>query len=140
MVFSGNLWSCLKEIKPLFVFDGECWMPRRQCRGIGAHLEFIWYTRCYFTLLRGPQGPSRLVTVFLGTLWSSIKQVKDPCVFDGEQRIALYAMQGNRASSRGEGEVSWFFSSWSGNQGIYSSYGRDGPSKLVFVSKVMTHV
>ena len=34
---------------------------------------------------------------------------------DGEHGIALHAMQGNRASSRGEGEVSWFFSSCSGN-------------------------
>ena len=24
---SGNLWSCLKEIKPLVVYDGECIMP-----------------------------------------------------------------------------------------------------------------
>ena len=23
-MFSGNLWSCLKEVKPLVVFDGEC--------------------------------------------------------------------------------------------------------------------
>ena len=61
-------------------------------------------------------------------------------MFDGEERIALYAMQGNRASSHGEGEVSWFFSSWGGNQGIYSSYGGDCPSKLVFVSEVMTRV
>ena len=22
----GNLWSCLKEVKPLVVFDGECRM------------------------------------------------------------------------------------------------------------------
>ena len=43
------------------------------------------------------------MTVFLGTLWSSIKEVKPPFVFDVEHRIALEAMQGNRASSRGEG-------------------------------------
>ena len=29
-------------------------------------------------------------------------------MFDWENAIALHAMQGNRASSRGEGEVSWF--------------------------------
>ena len=34
-----------------------------------------------------------------------------PYVFDWENAIALHAMQGNRASSRGEGEVSWVFSS-----------------------------
>ena len=32
-------------------------------------------------------------------------------MFDWENAIALHAMQGNRASSRGEGEVSWFSSS-----------------------------
>ena len=42
-------------------------------------------------------------------------------MFDGEHGIALHAMQGNRASSHGEGDVSWFLSSYSG----------DNPSKLV---------
>ena len=32
-------------------------------------------------------------------------------MFDWENAIALHAMQGNRASSRCEGEVSWVFSS-----------------------------
>ena len=32
-------------------------------------------------------------------------------MFDWENAIALHAMQGNRASSRDEGEVSWVFSS-----------------------------
>ena len=32
-------------------------------------------------------------------------------MFDWENAIALHAMHGNRASSRGEGEVSWVFSS-----------------------------
>ena len=31
-------------------------------------------------------------------------------IFDWENAIALHAMQGNRASSCGEGEVSWVFS------------------------------
>ena len=44
------------------------------------------------------------------TLWSSIKEIKAPYVFNGENGIALHAMQGNQASSRFEGEVSWFFS------------------------------
>ena len=34
-----------------------------------------------------------------------------PYVFDWENAIAQHAMQGNRASSRGEGEVSWVFAS-----------------------------
>ena len=31
-------------------------------------------------------------------------------MFDWENAIALHEMQGNRASSHGEGEVSWVFS------------------------------
>ena len=36
-------------------------------------------------------------------------------MFHWEHGIALHAMQGNQASSLSEGEVSWFFSSCSGN-------------------------
>ena len=58
-----------------------------------------------------------LVTVFLWTPCTSIKQIEAPYVFDWEHGIALHAMQGNRASSPGEGEVSWVFSSCSRNLG-----------------------
>ena len=51
------------------------------------------------------------MTVLLGTLWSSIKQTEAPYVFDWKNAIALDTMQGNRASSRREGKVSWVFSS-----------------------------
>ena len=44
-------------------------------------------------------------------------------------------MQGNRASSHREGEVSWFFSSEAGTWGILLSYGGDDPSKLMFVQR-----
>ena len=47
----------------------------------------------------------------MGTLWSSVKQIKAPYVFDWEHGIALHPMQGNQDSSLREGEVSWFFSS-----------------------------
>ena len=57
------------------------------------------------------QCSSRFVTVFLGTLWCSIKKIESPYVFDLEYGIALHAMQVNRASSPGEGEVSRDFSS-----------------------------
>ena len=44
-------------------------------------------------------------------------------LFNWEQGIALHAMQGNRASSLNEGEVSWFFSSCGGTWDMFSSYG-----------------
>ena len=100
-----------------------------QFTGIGPPLELIWCTQNYFTLLRLPQCPSKLVTVFLGTLCSSIKQVKAPYVFDGEHGIALHTLQGNQASSRGEGEVSWFFMNCGGNLGYILRLRRGWPFK-----------
>ena len=67
------------------------------------------------------------MTVFLGTLWSSFKQIVAPYVFDWENAIALHAMQGNRASSRGEGEVSWVFSSFGRNLGYILELWRGCP-------------
>ena len=40
-----------------------------------------------------------------------------PYMFDWAHGIALQAMQGNRASSCGDGDVSWDFSSWGRNLG-----------------------
>ena len=57
------------------------------------------------------------MTVLLGTLCSSIKQIEDPYVFDWESAVALEIMQGNRASSRREGKASWVFSNCSRNMG-----------------------
>ena len=58
------------------------------------------------------------MSVFLRTLWSSIKELKTPFLFELEHGIVLYALPGDQASSRGEGEVSWFLSNCSGNVGI----------------------
>ena len=43
-----------------------------------------------------------------GSGWTCVRgqQIEAPFVFDWENAIALDAMQGNRASSLGEGEVS----------------------------------
>ena len=57
------------------------------------------------------------MTVFLGTLWCSIKKIEAPYVFNWDYNIALHKMQGNQASSPGEGKVSWDFSSCGRNVG-----------------------
>ena len=44
--------------------------------------------------------------VLLGTLWSSVKQIEAPYVFDLENAMALDTMQGNWASSHTEWKVS----------------------------------
>ena len=54
-------------------------------------------------------------------------------MFDWENAIALDTMQGNRASCRGEGKVSWVFSSCGRNLGYILEFQRDVHSKLEFV-------
>ena len=73
------------------------------------------------------------MTLLIGTLQSSITQIEAPYVFDRENAIALHAVKGNRASSRGEGELSWVFSSCGRHGGIFSSYDGDAHSKREFV-------
>ena len=67
------------------------WNERRlwiQWRGNVLHLELIWGTPINFVFLRWHQCSSRLVTVLLGTLWSSIKQIEAPYVFDWERNCS----------------------------------------------------
>ena len=54
-------------------------------------------------------------------------------MFDWEKPIALHAMPGNRASSRGEGEVSWVFSSCGRHVGYILELQWDAHSKREFV-------
>ena len=51
-----------------------------------------------------------------------MKQIEAPYVFDWENAIALHAMQGNRASSRGEVKSHGFSRVAAGTWGIFSSY------------------
>ena len=57
------------------------------------------------------------MTVFLGTLWCSIKHIEAPYVFDWEHGIALHPVQGIRAFIAAEADVSLDFSSCSRNLG-----------------------
>ena len=54
-------------------------------------------------------------------------------MFDWQNAIALHAMQGIRASSPGEGDVSWVFLSRGRNLGYFLDLRRDVLSKLEFV-------
>ena len=80
------------------------------------------------------------MTVFLGTLWSSVKQIEAPYIFDWENRIALHAMQWNQASSPGEGEVSWVFSSGSRNLGYIPELRRGCTFKTRVCSAKLGHL
>ena len=54
---------------------------------------------------------------------------RGPYVFDWENAIALHAMQGNRASSRGKGTSHGFSRVAAGKWSIFSSYDGDAHSK-----------
>ena len=82
-----------------------------QWRGNVLHLELIWFTPIYFAFLRWHQCSSLVLPVFWGILFSSIREIEVPSVFDLEHGTPQHELQGNRASSWGEGEVSWVFSS-----------------------------
>ena len=82
-----------------------------QWRGNVLHLDLISGTPIYFAFLRWHQCSSLVVTVFLGILFSSIREIEVPYIFDWEHGNPQHEMHGNWASSYGECEVSWVFSS-----------------------------
>ena len=54
-------------------------------------------------------------------------------MFDWENAVALHAMPGNRASSRGEGKSHGFSRVTAGTWGTFSSYDGGAHSKREFV-------
>ena len=75
------------------------------------------------------------MTVFLGTLWSSIKQIKSSYVFDWEHGIALHTMQGIGPHLMARGKSHGFSRVLSGTWGIFSIYGGEGHSRLESVQQ-----
>ena len=56
-------------------------------------------------------------------------------MFEWEHEIAVHIMKGNQASSRGDGQVSCFFSSGARNLRYILDLGGDDPSKLLCVQR-----
>ena len=104
-------------------------------RGHVLHRELIWGKQIYFAFLRWNQCSSLIVTVFLVILFSSIREIEVPYVFDWEHGTPQHEMQGNRASSCGEGEVSWVFSSCGRHLVYILELRRNGHLKLGFVQR-----
>ena len=111
MGVSVNLWIVVKDVKPLVVYDVECAMAMDSMNGKCASSWVIWGTPIYFAFLRWHQCSSLVVRVFLVILFSSIREIEVLYVYDWDHRTPQDEMQGNRASSCGDWEVSWFFSS-----------------------------
>ena len=82
-----------------------------QWRGNVLHLELIWGTPIYFAFLRWHQCSSLLWQCSWG--FSSVPSGKSRFLTSliGIMEILQHEMQGNRASSCSEWEVSWIFSS-----------------------------
>ena len=117
MGVSENLCSFLNDIKQLVLYaveHGIAMEPMKEkwasCRVDLGYTELFCFPELTSVFCR-------LVTVILGTLWCSIKQIKAPYVCDWEHGIALHSMQGNQATSHGARDVSRFFSSCGENMG-----------------------
>ena len=124
----------LKGVKPLVLYDVDCGVVMEPMQGklVSSQFDFVYTEQ--FCIPGVYQCSSRLVTVLLGTLWSSIKQIEAPYVFDWEIAIALDTMQGNRASSHREGNVSWVFSSCGRNLGYILELHRGCPFETLVCS------
>ena len=70
--------------------------------------------------------------VFLGTLWSSIKQVKAPYLFEGNMELLCMQCRGIGPHHAARAKSHGFSHVVVGNWCIFSSYTGDDPSKLVF--------
>ena len=75
------------------------------------------------------------MTVFLGNLWSSIKELKTPFLFQLEHGIVLTQCQGFRPHLAARGKSHGFSRVASGTWDIFSHDGVDVPSKVVSVQR-----
>ena len=105
MGVSENLCSFLKGVKPLVLYSVKHGIAMEPMKGKRASSRVdLGYTDL-FCIPKVHQCSSRFVTVFLGTLWCSIKKIEAPYVYDWEYGIALHAMKGNRASFPSEVDI-----------------------------------
>ena len=117
MGVSENLCSFLKEVKPLVLYSVEHGTAMEPMKGKWASSRVDFRYTELVCIPDMHQCSSRFVTVFLGTLWCSIKKIEAPYVFRWEYGIALHAKQDNQGSFPSEMDVSYDFSSRSKNLG-----------------------
>ena len=96
MVFSGNLWSCLKDVKPLVMFDGECRMALEPMQGNWASsLVDLGYTEQF-----------RVAAVTSGCHQTSESVLQDFLEFHHASQGSLSVSWGTRkCSARNAGEL-----------------------------------
>ena len=112
---SGNLWSCPKEAKPIFLYDGERGIALKpmyrnssfiwsKCKEIGRHFQMIWATPSYFTFLRWHQCTSILV-----------RTTGDSLYFRQANQGSLPVLLGTRHCSAHNAGESGLISQWWGS-------------------------
>ena len=106
MGVSGNLWIVVKNVKQLFVYDVECEMSMDSLKGkCASSCVDLGYTNLFCI----PEVTSVFFSCCDSVLGDSLQfhqEIEVPYVFDWKHRTPHHEMQGNRASSCGEGEVS----------------------------------
>ena len=81
------------------------------------------------------QCSSHFVTVFLGTLWCSIKKIEAPYRFDWGTGLLCNQCRGIEPHFPARGMSHTISLVAAGTWGIYASYSGDGHSKLHFVQR-----
>ena len=99
------------------------------------HLELIWGTPIYFAFLRCHQCSSLVVTVFLGILFSSIREIEVLTSLIGNMELFNMKCKGIGPHLAARGKSHEFYRVAAGTWYIFSSYGGDGHLKLGFVQR-----
>ena len=124
---SGNLWSCLKEVKPLVVYDGEWRIAMKPVQWNRATSQIDSYGdinvlldlgACSWGLSGVPLSKSRLLTCLIGNTELLCMQCR-----------GIMPHFSARGKSHGFSRVA------TGTWGTFSSYGGKDHSKLVFVKR-----
>ena len=135
-----NLSSFLKGFKSLFLYDVDLGVVMEPMKGKLASSQFDFGYTVQFCIPEVTSVYFSSCDSVLWTLWSSIKQIEAPYVFDWENTIALDTMQVNRDSCHREGKLSCVFSSCGRNLGYILELRRVGPSETLVCSVKSGHL
>ena len=124
----------LKGVKPLVLYDVDRGVDMETMQGKLASSQFDFGYTEQFCI---PGVTSVFFSSCDNVVGDSLEfnqANRAPYVFDWEKAIALDTMQGNRASSRREGKVSWVFSSCGRNLGYILELERGCPFETLVCS------
>ena len=108
---SGSLVYCLWEVRTLFMIRGASWgsLGGAEWNRASFCVEggMSWFFSSYGSKLGVPL-ELRLASQGTSSIILGKSSLRSWC--EGEQRIAIESLQGNQASSRIKGGISWCFS------------------------------